>query len=45
MFFKSAFSDFSVAGWGSAGFVVWTAFFLARAVLPRARTAGGAVAV
>jgi hypothetical protein len=35
MFFKPEFSDFGVAGWGIGGFVVWTAFFVARAVMPR----------
>jgi hypothetical protein len=35
MFFKPELSDLGVVGWGVGGFVVWTAFFIARAVMPR----------
>jgi len=45
MFFKPSFSDFRVAGWGIGGFVVWTAFFVARAVLPRPQAPGESIAV
>jgi hypothetical protein len=45
MFFKPSFSDFGVAGWGIGGFVVWTAFFVARAVLPRPQAPGESIAI
>jgi uncharacterized membrane protein len=45
MFFKPSFSDLGVAGWGIGGFVVWTAFFVARAVLPRPQAPGESIAV
>jgi hypothetical protein len=45
MFFKPSFSDFGVVGWGIGGFVVWTAFFVARAVLPRPQAPGESIAV
>ena len=44
MFFKPQFSDLGVVGWGLGGFAVWTAFFVARSLMPR-RTALEAVAV
>jgi len=44
MFFKPSFSDLGIVGWGIGGFAVWTAFFVARAFMPR-RSALEAVAV
>ena len=44
MFFKPQFSDLGIVGWGLGGFAVWTAFFVARSLVPR-RTALEAVAI
>ena len=45
MFFKPELSNFGIAGWGIGGFAVWTAFFVARAVMPRPEAPRESIAV
>jgi uncharacterized membrane protein len=45
MFFKPSFSDLGILGWGVGGFAAWTAFFVARAVMPRRTALEAAVTV